>query len=199
MLLDDLRLSVIEVFLGNYVGSFTGSYIARKKSLNQKTVANTLNKLEDEGFLKSTTVGRNKEFSLNLDNLESVKNLIVAVEHLRTANFLKKNPMVKEILLKAKLFLKGIVVVFGSYAKGTQKKDSDLDIFVGGTYNRDKIYEISKLYGIQVNVKNYSPDAFRRVLKTKDVLINEILKNHIIITSIEEFVNMVLREYYGQD
>src|SRR3989344_3413881 len=138
MLLNELRLAVLEEFLGDYTGSFTGSYIARKRSLNQKPVAKTLNRLEDEGFLRSRTAGNNKEFSLNLDNPEPVKNFIIAAEHLRTAVFLKKNPMVKEVLAKARPALGGIVVVFGSYAKGVQKKDSDLDVFVAGAYDRKK-------------------------------------------------------------
>lgn len=199
MLLSDLQLAVLEEFLGDYTGSFTGSYIARKKSLNQKTVANTLNKLEDEGFLKSTTVGRNKEFSLNLNNMEPVKNFIVAAEHLRTASFLRKNPLVKEVLAKSKPAFGGIVVVFGSYAKGTQKKGSDLDIFAVGTHDRDKVYKVSELYNLQISVKNYPASAFKRALKNKDILLNEVLKNHVIISGAEEFINAVMKDYYGKD
>ena len=92
MLLNELSLSVLKEFMGDYTGSFTGSYIAKKMSLNQKSVANILNKLEDDGLVKSKTIGKNKEFSLNLDNAEAVKNFIAAAEHIRTAEFLKKNP-----------------------------------------------------------------------------------------------------------
>ncbi len=199
MLLNKNYLVFLEEFLGDYKGSFTGSYIARKKFLNQKSVSNALNKLEDEGFLKSRTAGKNKEFFLNLDNLEYVKNLIMAAEHLRTANFLKKHPLIKEALAKSIHAFEGIVVIFGSYAKGAQKKDSDLDVFVAGTYNRSDVSKISKLYNLQISVKNYPANAFRRALKNKDILINEVLKNHIVIEGVEEFVNAILRDYYGQD
>ena len=199
MLLSELGLAAIEEFLGNYTGSFTGSDIARKKSLNQKSVSNALNKLEVEGFLKSKTVGKNKEFSLNLDNMETVKNFIVAAEHIRTANFLKKQALIKEIILKIGPAFNGIVIIFGSYAKGTQKKDSDLDIFIAGAYDRDKVYKVSELYNLQINVKNYPASAFRRALKSKDILLTEIIKNHVIISGAEEFVNAVMRDYYGKD
>ncbi|MBI2543423.1 MAG: nucleotidyltransferase domain-containing protein [Candidatus Aenigmarchaeota archaeon] len=199
MLFNNLQLVVLEEFLGDYIGSFTGSYIARKKSLNQKSVANTLNKLENEGFLKSTTVGRNKQFFLNLDNIEAVKNLIVAAEHLHTVNFLKKYPMIKEIVLKTKQSFDGIVIIFGSYAKGTQKKDSDLDIFVAGTYNKNEVSGISELYNLQINVKNYPESTFKRAVKNKDILLNEIIKNHIMISGVEKFVNVIMRDYYGKD
>ena len=197
MLLSELGLAAIEEFLGNYTGSFTGSDIARKKSLNQKSVSNALNKLESEGFLKSNTVGKNKEFSLNLDNMETVKNFIVAAEHIRTANFLKKQALIKEIILKIGPAFNGIVIIFGSYAKGTQKKDSDLDIFIAGAYDRDKVYKVSELYNLQINVKNYPASAFRRALKSKDILLTEIIKNHVIISGAEGFVNAVMRDYLG--
>ena len=152
MLLNDLRLAVIEEFLGDYTGSFTGRYIAGKKFLNQKSVANALNGLEDEGFLKSATIGRNKEFSLNLGNLDVLKNIITAAEHVRTVNFLNKNPLIKEVVTKAKPAFNGIVIIFGSYAKGAQKKGSDLDVFVAGTYEKDKVYKVSELYNLQISV-----------------------------------------------
>ena len=199
MLLNNLQLSVIEEFLGDYTGSFTGRYIAKKKSLNQKSVANILNKLEMEGFLRSTTVGRNKGFSLNLDNLESVKNLIVAAEHLRTAGFLRKNTLINEIIRKVKPAFDGIVIIFGSYAKGVQKKGSDLDIFIAGIYDRDKVHEVSGLYNLQISVKNYPQGIFKRALKNRDILLNEVLKNHIIISGIEEFINAVMMDYYGKN
>ena len=197
MLLNELALSVLKEFMGDYTGSFTGSYIAKKMSLNQKSVANILNKLEDDGLVKSKTVGKNKEFSLNLDNAEAVKNFIVAAEHLCTAEFLKKKPIIKEVLTKAGDAFDGIVVVFGSYVKGTQKKDSDLDVFVAGAYDRSKISKISELYNLQVSVKNYPASAFRRALRKKDVLLSEIIKNHVILAGAEEFVNAVMRDYLG--
>lgn len=199
MLLNELVLVVIEEFLGNYTSSFTGSYIAKKKSLNQKSVSNILNKLENEGFLKSKTIGKNKEFFLNLANLESVKNFIIAAEHLRTANFLKKNPIIKEVVIKTKNAFDGIVVVFGSYAKGIQKKDSDLDVFVAGSYNKDAVQKISELYNLHISVKNYPASALKRALRKKDILLTEVIKNHVIISGAEEFVNTVMVDYYGKD
>lgn len=199
MLLNELTLSVLKEFMGDYTGSFTGSYIAKKRSLNQKSVANILNKLEDEGLLKSKTVGKNKEFSINLDNAEAVMNFIVAAEHLHTAEFLKKNPVIKEVLAKAGDAFTGIVVVFGSYAKVMQKKDSDLDVFVAGSYDRNKVSKISELYNLQVSVKNYPASVFNKALKKKDVLLTEIIKNHVIISGAEEFVNAVMEDYYGKN
>lgn len=199
MLFSELVLSVMKEFMGDYIGSFTGSYIAKKRSLNQKSVANILNKMEDESLLKSKTFGKNKEFSLNLDNTEVVRHFVAAAEHLRAAEFLKKNPVVREVLAKSGDALDGIVIIFGSYAKDMQKKDSDLDVFVAGAYNRNKVSKVSELYNLQVSVKNYPANTFRSALKKRDILLSEVLKNHVIISGAEEFVNAVMRDYYGKD
>lgn len=197
MLLNELTLSVMKEFMGDYTGAFTGSYIAKKMLLNQKSVSNILNKLEDEGLLKSKTMGKNKEFSINFDNFEAVKNFIVAAEHLQTTMFLKKNPIVKEVLTKAAF--SGIILVFGSYAKGMQKKDSDLDLFIIGSYSRSEVSKISELYNLEVSVKNCPAKALSTALKKKDILLSEIIKNHVIISGAEEFVNAVMRDYYGKN
>lgn len=192
MLLNEIHMKVFDEISGNYKGSFTGSYIAKKKNLNQKSVANALNNMENEGILKSTTKGKNKEFSLNMSNIEYLRNVMIAIECLRTADFLKKHPLVKEVITKTRYDFQGIVLLFGSYVKCTQKKDSDLDIFVAGEYNRDRVVEMSETYNLHVSVKNYPLDIFRSSVKNKDILVNEVLKNHIVIDGAKEFVDAVL-------
>ena len=128
----DINTEAFEEFLGDYTGFFTGSFIAKKKKLNQKTTANYLQSLEKEGILKSKIQGKNKNYFLNLENKEIVKNFILAVEHLRAIQFYEKNLVIKEILEKINRYINGSALIFGSYAKGIQKKYSDLDILIIG-------------------------------------------------------------------
>ena len=65
-------------------------------------------------------------------------------EQHKEISFLEKNPIIKEIISKITPLINGIGIIFGSYAKGTQKKDSDLDVFVIGEYKRDKIKQIEE-------------------------------------------------------
>src|SRR3989338_7251801 len=121
------QIKIFEEFLRDFNSELTGSFIAKKKGLNQKTVSNYLNRLEKEAILKSKTQGKNKLYSLNLNNKETVKNFIIAAEHIRTVNFYKRNILIKEIAEKMQNLIMGTAVIFGSYAKITQKQDSDLD------------------------------------------------------------------------
>ena len=191
MLLNELRLRIIEEFIIDYKIQLTGSYIAEKKGFNQKSVSNALLELEKEGFLKSKSSGKNKLFSMNLDNKENIINFISAVEHLRIIMFYNKNTLIKEIAGKIKESCSGIILIFGSYAKNKQKKDSDLDVFVAGKVNSKKIDQLSEIYRISINVKNYPISIFEKNLRANDILLNEIKKDHVIISGAEKFVSVM--------
>ena len=100
--------------------------------------------------------------------------------------------MIKEILEKADEFMQGIVIVFGSYAKGIQKEDSDLDLFIVGKYDEDKIKEVGKKYGIDINIKSYPMKIFGKELHD-DILLKEVVGNHTIIKDAEGFVRRVVK------
>lgn len=184
-----LKPQIIEEFLKDFKMGLTGSFISKKKKLNQKTVSSYLNLLEKEHILKSKIEGKNKLFFLNLNNMEIVKNFIIATEHLRTIEFFKKNILVKEVSEKIKKHIKGEAVIFGSYAKGIEKEDSDLDILIVGKCNETEIEKISDIFKLQISLKIYPKIK-------KDILIQEVLKNHIIIKNAELFVEGIIDEGY---
>ena len=181
------EISIFEEFLRDFYAGITGSFIAKKKKLNQKTVANYLNKLESEHILKSKIQGKNKLYFLNFDNTEIIKNFIIIIEHLRTIAFYKKNILIKEISEKIQKYIKGEAIIFGSYAKNIQKINSDLDILIIGKCNEKEIYNISKTYKIEINLKIYPR-------LEKDILTKEVLKNHIAIKNTEQFIEERLNE-----
>jgi predicted nucleotidyltransferase len=184
MLLDN-QIQIFEEFLRDYKSGLTGSFIAKKKKLNQKTVANYLNKLEKETILKSKIQGKNKLYFLNLDNQEIVKNFIMAVEHMRAINFYKKHMLVRGVLEKINKYVDGIAIIFGSYAKNTKKKDSDLDILIIGKCNEKEIDNISNIYKIDINLKIYPK-------LEQDILTKEVIRDHVIIKNTEKFIRDII-------
>lgn len=184
MLLNN-QIQIFEEFLRDFDVKLTGSFIAKKKNLNQKTVSNYLNKLEKESILRSKTQGKNKLYFLNLGNKEIVKNFIISVEHLRTINFYKKHILIKEIAEKIYKHVKGTAIIFGSYAKNIQKQDSDLDVLIIGKCNEKEINYISKIYKIEISLKIYPK-------LEQDILTKEAIKDHIIIKNAEQFIGELL-------
>jgi len=84
------------------------------------------------------------------------------------------------------------IILFGSVARGEAEKESDIDIFTAGESNRKEIEKIGQLYGKEIQVKNYPLDTFKNKIK-EDILLKEIVKNHIIIKNSEAFVESVMK------
>jgi predicted nucleotidyltransferase len=192
MILNEQKIKILEEYTREYTLRLTGSSIAQRKKLNQKSVSNVLKELEEEGILKSKTEGKNKLYFFNLDNKLILSNFISIIEHSKANLFYKKNPLIKEIAIKIIGKCEGIILIFGSYAKKINKTDSDLDIFIVGNYDEDYINSLSELYKVKISVKNYSLLEFKRSLSEPFIL--EIKKDHILLKGTEEFVEATMNE-----
>jgi predicted nucleotidyltransferase/predicted transcriptional regulator len=196
MLLNKQRVLVIGEFLRDYNLKTTGSEIARKKKLNQKSTANVLQELEEEGFLTSEIEGKNKQYFLQKADKETLLHFVLTVEHMRTILFYKKNPLIREIIAKIKLYCKGILIIFGSYAKGRETRDSDLDLFFVGKCNEPEVRKVGEQYSIEINIKEYPHSFLKKAAFKEDYLIKEVIKDHIIVHNAEEFISMLMERCY---
>lgn len=185
MLLNKNELKILEEFTRDYSVGFTGSFIAKKKNLNQKTVSTYLKNLEKDNFLKSKIDGKNKIYSLNTGDRPLIQKFISLIEASKTIGFYKKNPLIKEAIFD--INSKGTLAVFGSYAKGLGKKDSDLDLAIIGEIDSKSLKNAEKIYDLEINVK-----IFPEIINTKDTLIKEIIKDHVLIKEPELFIEKLL-------
>ncbi|MBU0959512.1 MAG: nucleotidyltransferase domain-containing protein, partial [Nanoarchaeota archaeon] len=71
-----------------------------------------------------------------------------------------------------------LAILFGSYVKGLEKKDSDIDIYI--ETNNKKVKQDLELIDSKINVKIGKYDK-------ENLLIKEIEKDHVIIKGVEEF------------
>lgn len=182
---------ILKQFLGDFNRQIYGRNLIEKVKLSQKNIAITLNELEENNVLISQKAGNMKYFSLNKENPLIVRYLMLA-EIDSSIEFLRNNPKINHIINA--IIKNQIIVVFGSYAKGLQKKDSDLDLLIIGNYDKKKIREIRENYGIKISIKNTSKEGFIKSMKEKNMLMNEILNNHIILSGYEEFVLEVIKQ-----
>ena len=149
-----------------------------------------LEDLEDKGIIESKTKGKIKTFKLNPS--EFTKRYLAFVEQYKAIAFLEKKLLIKEIIEKITPHIKGIGIIFGSYVKGLEKEGSDLDIFIVGSYNNDEIKKVSKNLGIEISIKCYPLKIFEKNL-TKDILLKEVLKNHVVFLNVEQFIQRVFK------
>ncbi|MFH1521787.1 MAG: nucleotidyltransferase domain-containing protein [archaeon] len=181
---------IMKQFLGGYNKEIYGRELIKKVGISQKNIALTLGELEKKGILSSKTKGNMKYFSLNKINPLCKKHLML-IEIERSIEFLKNNPKINQAL--DKINKNKIICVFGSYAKETQKKSSDLDLFIVGKFDEKEIREIGKDYGLNLSIKGGSKSDFVNSLKEKNPLMKEILENHVLISGYEEFIEEVIK------
>jgi len=184
-------LEVMKHFLRGYNKEIYGRELINKVNISQKNIALTLAELEEEGILSSVMKGHLKFFSLNKKN-PLIKKYLLMFEVEKSIEFFNKNPKIEQILNHAKL--EGVVCIFGSYAKGIQKKSSDLDLFIVGNFDENEIKKIAKDYNLEVGVKGGGISDFVNSLKEKNPLIEEIIENHILFVGYESFIEEVLKQ-----
>jgi len=176
---------ILENFLGDYNKEIYGRELVDKVKMSQKSIALVLSDLEKKNILKSKKRGNMRYFKLNLDNSE-IKEIILSLEIMRKINFLKKHRKLIDV------FSGEIVGIFGSYVRGENRKDSDIDVFVVGD---KKNFKMDNKFNLDISVKYFSLKDF----KSKGNLVKEIVSNHVLISGFEKFIDILWEKYYGFD
>lgn len=184
------HLQALLLFTNGFDREYYIREVEKLIKISPRTAQLILGDLENKGILESKTKGKIRAYVLKRNGLS--RRYIVFAEQYKAIAFLEKNPMINEILEKASPFIRGIGVIFGSYAKGTADKDSDLDIFVAGEYDKEGVKKVSGTYSIDMSVKCYPLKTFEKNI-ANDVLIKEVLKNHIAFLNAEQFIRTVLK------
>ena len=182
--INDIVLRTISLFTEGYSNNYYIREAQRKLNTSSRTAQITLDQLERNGILKATTRGKIKTYELT-NTTKAREHIIMAEQHKRI--IFQEQQTVAEAIEQANKHIQGISIIYGSYSKGTQKKDSDLDLFIIGTGNKQKIRETGKKYGITINTIIYPEDLYEKN-QHEDILIQEIKKNQIVMKGTEEFV-----------
>ncbi len=158
-----------------------GRELAKELKTSLTRVQSILAELREMNVLDYKTVGKNHLYFIK-KNLVA-KSFVLNAENYKLANIIRKNPelepIFQDIIKKSEADL---ILLFGSYAKGSQNKGSDIDIYIDTT-NRKTKEEAQKVYGsISVKIGRFNPD---------DLLIKEIIKSHAIIRGGEEYYEKI--------
>ncbi len=151
--------------------------IARTLNESHSTILRKINGLVKENILDYKIEGKNKIFFIK-NNLKA-KNYVYSSEIYKLSKLLKKYPELSIIFEDIKKnFKRGMIILFGSYAKETSDKDSDIDVYLETKDNKikNRIQDINS----KIKIKTGKFD-------TNSLLVKEIIKNHIIIRGVEEF------------
>jgi len=135
--------------------------------------------LSDSDFLFDKKVrGRNTYYSIKKGVLGEL--FVRLIESERAILFIRKNPFLKDFLEKIS-YEKIPCLIFGSYASFTNKRNSDLDLFVLGEKNLPEHLSPVELHIVRARKKD-----MKKFINEK--LIKEIRKNHIFISGFDFFM-----------
>ena len=148
--------SVSLPFTNSYNQKLHASYIAKILKKPQRTVLRRLEELRKLHLLEYNHEGRNKYYYLDLDKASSFTYLVM-VECYKELQFIQKHP--KIALLLTELSKYSSIILFGSYAKNLQKKESDLDLVILSRKSK-KMNQILKKYPFEINAHFVSASLF---------------------------------------
>lgn len=158
--------------------------IATALSTNQMTVARKVHELEGDNVVDSRQEGRNKVYSIK-NTLEATERLKM-LEHQKLIDVVSNNAVLRTITqqIRETPDVK-IAILFGSYAKGTQTKNSDIDIYI--ETKDKKLKKKVELLNSKISVKIGDFD-------TQNLLAKEIIKNHIILKGVDRYNELIHKE-----
>ena len=183
------ELDVISLYSRNYKTRFYLRQISKLAKLPLKTCQNVLIALEKKKILKSHVEGKNKYFSLNLDNIQA-KSILLQAEIYKTDIFLEKYSQFKTFLKELNTNIP--IIIFGSFAKLTADKNSDLDLLILSEKEQKLPFY---LLPYKVHKINLSENSFIKAVKEQETLIKEVEENHIILNNHSFYLNTMWEQY----
>jgi len=181
-----VKLETIEIqkyLIQNNSEEYTIREISKIRNINYKSAYEAIKKLEEEGSVIVRKVGNTK-----LCQSAKVATETTIIAEMQRRNFFISKPTFKIIYEDlAKINESFIALLFGSYVKGTQTKNSDIDLLIISN-NAEKIAQ--KINWIPKNIHTIpiNFEEFLVMLRSKEFnVVNEAVKNNIIFLGIEEY------------
>jgi len=194
----NIYLKILALYRTDYEANFHIRAMAKLLDTSHVTLLPHLKHLEQIKILQYEKVGRNKQYLLNKTNILT-KYYLIAAEQLATISYLEKNFIIKKLAEHLNnLDTAAPLILFGSYANNTATEQSDIDLFCIGTLTKAPATYLKKFeatYGKKINTKTATTENFNTGLRTGDILIKEIGKNHILLSNPDPFVTMLWRAH----
>ncbi len=189
------RAELLRLFLTNPEQSFYMQQIGRILGKKVGNFQRTINNMEREGILTSEYKANARYFKANKKYplYKELKSIVF-----KTVGIIGS---IKEALKKAGSI--DYAFVYGSYAKAKESYLSDIDLFIVGECNEDKLIKeldrLEEVLGRQINYKLYTPADFKREVKQKEPFLLEILKDKkVMITGQEDGLRKIRQRQAGK-
>jgi len=181
----DNKLKIIN-YLGKSMGQqFTMHSLSKAIKVPYATFYRTVQEMG--GLIKVQAVGKAKAITLNRDS-PVIKSYLAISSEEEKREFLKRQPIISKIASELKT--EDTVVLFGSYAKGTERESSDIDLLIINkkgnrsiSFSKHELIFKKKINPIFVTRKEF----IAMLRSSEENLGKQALKAHIILQNPESF------------
>ncbi len=186
----DNRLKIINYLGKNIDREFTMHELSRTLKIPYASFYRAVQEMN--GLLIIKKVGKSKTLKLNLES-QTIDSYLAISSEQEKEGFIKNKPLIK--IINKNLNTKDIVLLFGSYAKGTEAKHSDIDIIVINKKG-DRTISFSNqeiLFNKEINPMFFKEREFILMLREKEENVGkQALKGHIVLNNPKRFWEVVL-------
>ena len=167
------RRKLLNTFFSNIGSEYYTRQLASVLGISVGTIHREIKALLSSGILNVRSVGNIKLFSLNKQNpiYEEIKNII------------SKTEGVVKLVKDAVADVGGVkaAFIYGSFAKGDERPDSDVDVFViGNDVDEDElvvnISALEKKLFKEINYTRYAESEYKKEKKKKNSFILETIR-----------------------
>jgi len=186
-------LKIVELMRKDLDRGLTILGISKKLRIGYRPAYLHIINMEKEDMIKIEKVGNAKKCLLNLENIKT-RHLLEFVDISKKENLYRQNPKIKAVIesLISKLtneFISEIhsIILFGSYAKDTATKQSDIDLlFIVTDLNNKRLRELIEResasyeysYKIKVSPLITNIEEFRKMLKSRKINVGREVKEY---------------------
>lgn len=191
--------TITEFLLQHPQEKFSIREIARQVKIDYKLVHISVQRLVKRKIITKKKYGKTQLCEINL--FEATSDLIT-VEQQRTYQFLEKNTGIKLLVHKIVEKIENsyyTLIIFGSYAKGTQHSRSDIDLLMivptkeQISETERVIHSVTSIRPIKTHTMIITAADFKEMVESRELLNvgKEVVKNHIIVYGVEAYYNML--------
>ena len=193
-MISERELRIIAGFYPDPVGR-TIKELEKASRYSYERVNTALKSLVDKGIARSKRVGNVLTYDLQIGRYEALLGFMFAATE-RTDGFKRRhNNIFEEISRFANRFECDCAVIFGSYSKGSETKNSDIDLLlIGEQPELDREARSLERYILKdVNALVVPKKGFWEIRRDNPVFFDELVKYGIVLKGYETYYEMVYR------
>ncbi len=186
-----LKEKILKFLIENKKSKYSIREISQKLNVDYKNISQALDNLNHETYFKKK---HGNAYSIEFTPKNNIETL--SIEEKRTKDFLSKNSKLKVVkkYIDELNYPFLIVLVFGSYAKNTKAKNSDIDICIilDNKDKSNKLHEKLNLLSLKLEIQEFTSKEFVSMIEKRQAnLGHEIIKSNVILYGTENYYNLI--------